>query len=64
MSLVPTPSVEATRSGSTKPAAVTSNRPAKPPRPDTQPGTVVARASGVMAFTRHSPAAMLTPQLS
>ena len=40
LSLVPTPSVAATSTGSLKPQALRSNRPPKPPMPPMQPGAL------------------------
>ena len=60
-SLVPTPSVLLTSTGSVKPAARRSNSAPKPPNPPITPGRAVARASGLMRSTRASPAAMSTP---
>src|SRR5438093_13680262 len=60
-SFVPTPSVEATRTGSRNPAAFRSNRPPKPPRSASAPARRVALANGAMRATRASPASMSTP---
>ena len=46
LSLVPTPSVAATSTGSLNPAALRSNSPPKPPRSASAPGRRVARAAG------------------
>ena len=46
LSLVPTPSVAATRTGSLKPAAFRSNSPPKPPRSASAPGRRVALGRG------------------
>ena len=61
LSLVPTPSVVATSTGSVKPAAFGSNSAPKPPRPPITPGRRVDRASGLIASTSASPASMSTP---
>jgi len=60
-SLVPTPSVVATRMGSRKPAAFGSKKAPKPPRDAAVPRRAVARASGLIASTRALPASMSTP---
>src|SRR5579871_5829132 len=59
-SLVPTPSVAATRTGRRYPAG-TSNSPPNPPTPDSTPGRVVAAASGAMSSTARDPASIDTP---
>src|SRR5258705_911199 len=61
LSLVPTPSVDATRSGSLKPAAFKSNRPPKPPKSAAAPRRAVAFAAGAIRETNASPASMSTP---
>ena len=60
-SLVPTPSVVLTSTGSWNPAARRSNKAPKPPSPPITPGRVVARARGLMRSTKASPAAISTP---
>jgi hypothetical protein len=60
-SLVPTPSVEETRIGSTNPAAFRSNSAPNPPSPPITPAREVALASGLIASTSASPAAISTP---
>ena len=61
ISLVPTPSVQDTSTGSRKPAALRSNKAPKPPSPPMVPGRAVALAAGPIASTRASPASMSTP---
>ena len=60
-SLVPTPSVEATSTGSRNPAALRSNSAPNPPSPPIAPVRPVLRASGLIASTSASPASMSTP---
>ena len=60
-SLVPTPSVVDTSTGSVKPAAFRSNSAPNPPSPPITPLRVVARASGLIASTNASPASISTP---
>src|SRR5271165_2047657 len=60
-SLVPTPSVVETSTGSVKPAAFRSNSAPKPPKPPMTPARVVALASGLIASTSASPASISTP---
>src|SRR5438270_112246 len=62
-SLVPTPSVDATKIGSLNPAAFRSNSPPNPPREASAPGRAVARAAGAMRSTSASPASISTPAL-
>ena len=50
-SLVPTPSLAATSTGSVKPAALRSNSPPKPPISPSAPGRRVARTSGLIGST-------------
>jgi hypothetical protein len=61
LSLVPTPSVVATSSGSVKPAAFGSKKAPNPPSEASEPLRAVARARGAMALTRALPASMSTP---
>ena len=61
LSLVPTPSVVETSTGSVNPAARRSNSAPNPPRPPITPARVVAAASGLIRSTSASPAAMSTP---
>jgi hypothetical protein len=61
LSLVPTPSVAATRSGSLKPQGLRSNRPPKPPMPPKRPVRAVLAASGPIEFTSALPASISTP---
>jgi hypothetical protein len=60
-SLVPTPSVAATRMGSAKPASFRSNSAPKPPSPPAAPERAVALASGLIRSTSVLPASMSTP---
>ncbi len=60
-SFVPTPSVEATSTGSAKPAARVSNSAPNPPRASITPGRAVPAAIGLMRSTSALPAAMSTP---
>mmetsp|Transcript_40166 Transcript_40166/g.99575 ORF Transcript_40166/g.99575 Transcript_40166/m.99575 type:complete len:237 (+) Transcript_40166:1525-2235(+) len=60
-SLVPTPSVPATSTGSLKPAAAVSNRPPNPPIEPMTPDRLVLLASGLIASTRAFPSSMFTP---
>ena len=62
LSLVPTPSLAATRIGSLNPAAFRSNSAPKPPRSASAPTRRVALASGLMAATSALPASMSTPE--
>src|SRR5690606_37453429 len=61
LSLVPTPSLAATRTGSTKPAALRSKRPPKPPISPSAPGRRVERTAGVIASASALPASISTP---
>ena len=61
ISLVPTPSVPATRIGSEYPAALRSNMAPKPPRLDATPLRIVDFTAGPIAETRSLPASMSTP---
>jgi len=60
-SLVPTPSVVETSSGSLNPAAFGSKNAPKPPSCASAPGRAVERASGLIAWTSASPASISTP---
>ena len=60
-SLVPTPSVAATSTGSANPAAFRSKSAPNPPSPAITPGRAVAAAAGLMRSTRALPASMSTP---
>src|SRR6185295_12612567 len=62
LSLVPTPSVAATSTGSLKPAALRSNSPPKPPISASAPARAVARTIGLMRSTRRFPASISTPE--
>ncbi|CFN79843.1 Uncharacterised protein [Bordetella pertussis] len=59
-SLVPTPSVPDTSTGSRN-FFGTSNRAPKPPMPANTPGRMVRAARGLMRSTSASPASMSTP---
>jgi len=61
LTLVPTPSVVATRTGSAKPARLRSNRPPKPPISASAPGRAVARTNGLIRSTMRLPASISTP---
>ena len=61
LSLVPTPSVVATRIGSLKPAALGSNSAPKPPSAAVVPARAEALARGPIALTSALPASMSTP---
>src|SRR5579883_2125227 len=61
LSLVPTPSVVATRIGSLKPVAFRSNNAPKPPSPASLPRRAVDFASGFSASTSAAPASISTP---
>ena len=60
LSLVPTPSVPLTSTGSSM-SAGTLQRPAKPPTSPTTSAMRVAAARGLMRSTSSSPASMSTP---
>ena len=60
-SLVPTPSVVATSTGSVKPAAFRSNSPPNPPRSDSAPARRVRLACGIISPISASPASISTP---
>ena len=60
-SLVPTPSVVATRIGSLKPAALVSNSAPNPPSEAVVPARAEALASGPIALTSAAPASISTP---
>jgi hypothetical protein len=59
-SLLPTPSVEDTSTGSRYPVGMRT-KPAKPPMPPRTSGRYVALARGAMRRTASSPASMSTP---
>ena len=59
---VPTPSLAATRIGSTNPAALRSNSPPNPPSSAPAPGRRVARANGRIRSTSRLPTSMSTPE--
>src|SRR5215467_13700508 len=61
LTLVPTPSVVATKIGSEKPACLRSKRPPNPPISAPAPGRAVARTSGLIKSTIRLPASMSTP---
>ncbi len=61
LSLVPTPSVVLTSTGSRNPAARKSNSAPNPPTPPITPGRRVACANGLIRWTKASPAAISTP---
>ncbi len=61
LTLVPTPSLAATRIGSLNPAAFRSNRPPKPPISASAPGRRVERTSGLIVSTIALPASISTP---
>ena len=61
LSLVPTPSVPATSTGSRYFFGI-SKSPAKPPMPASTSGRIVRRACGLMRSTSASPSSMSTPE--
>src|ERR1051325_8815098 len=64
LSLVPTPSVDDTRTGARYPRVLRLNSALKPPTPASTPGTEVLFAMGAIRCTSSSPAAILTPALA
>ena len=60
-SLVPTPSVPETRTGSVMPEKSGAKRPPKPPMPETAPGILVRSTKGFISRTPSYPAVMSTP---
>ena len=61
LTLVPTPSLAATSTGSLKPARLRSNSPPKPPISASAPGRAVAFTSGLISSTMRLPASISTP---
>ena len=61
LTLVPTPSLAATRTGSLKPSGFRSNSPPKPPISASAPARAVARTSGLISSTIRLPASISTP---
>src|SRR5262249_27383853 len=61
LSLVPTPSVAATSTGSRYPARLRSNNPPNPPISAAAPGRAVARTKGLIRSTVRLPASISTP---
>ena len=61
LSLVPTPSVPLTSTGSFMPVRSGMNRPPKPPMPEMQPGVLVLATCSFMSLTDSYPAVTSTP---